>query len=97
MTSAFEAEESERELNSEMAAQFLGILETAGEQSPQNANVYEKLGALERRAEDLQSSFACNTARETRGYGENCYHLSSTLQMVLRATQHKAMCSLIMW
>ncbi len=46
MTSAFRG----KELNVEMAVDFC-ILETAGEQSPKNANVYEKLNALEHRAE----------------------------------------------
>lgn len=46
MTSAFRG----KELDAEMAVDFC-ILETAGEQSPKNANVYEKLNALERRAE----------------------------------------------
>ncbi len=46
MTSAFTA----RELDIETAVHFC-ILETAEEQSLKNANVYEKLNALEHRAE----------------------------------------------
>lgn len=39
-----------RRLNTEMSEHFC-TLETAGEQSQKNANVYEKLNALEHRAE----------------------------------------------
>lgn len=79
-----------------MAVDFC-ILGAAGEQSLKNANVYEKLNALEHRAGDLQSSFACNTARETRHYGKIATTWAAHYRWCLRATQHKAMCFLIMW
>lgn len=50
MTSAFKAGERDRKQSSEMAVHFC-ILETAGEQSPKNGDAYERLNALERRAE----------------------------------------------
>lgn len=46
MISGFKANEREEELNTEKAVNFC-ILETVGEQSLKNANVYEKLNALE--------------------------------------------------
>lgn len=50
MISGFKAKECREELNTEKAVNFY-ILETVGEQSPKNANVYKKLNALEHRAE----------------------------------------------
>lgn len=57
------------ELNTEMAVHFC-ILETAGKQSPKNANVHEKLNVRGTSSGDLQSSFACDAARESEVYEE---------------------------
>ena len=58
MTSGFKA-----------TAVHLYILETAREQSPKNANVYEKLNALEHRAE-ICNRVSLVMLHETRDYEE---------------------------
>lgn len=83
-----------REVNT---ALHFSILETAGEQSPKNANLFCETKCT--RTSSGRSAIEFHLwycMRDTR-LEENCYHLSRTLQMVLRAAQHKAMCSLIMW